>query len=501
MPHYLAHSISKTDLAVPPRNRMLRHANQAALGQPFLQPSKRHINLSNAPTKFNFLAASVQVLAIFIFLGCARLHSEELPDITRIWLSAERGDANAQCVMGVGYFNIHEMNLMNMDVFSTEYSTVGYNYLVKARNWLEKSVAQGNVEAMYQLGRWYFDTDIEKAAKSFRSAADRGHVEAMYQLGECYKRKSEAELENDMIGAAKKAELLNKAAIMYRKAADLGSLDALNDLAVAYELGHGVPEDKRQAEILTKKLITAREKNRQADEKKQAEAKKLAELLYIKDKEIDENAKRAKDKDSIEQDMKAYDAKLAALRSPNVVYEKAIHGPKIKGLFIGMGIKQFAEVAKGLAKACYSDSPEAIVRTVVGDNTSQPGTYVAITVRIKYEDLLFTTLVEAKASSDGVVTEIHLEQIIPRAFEIKDLKFDEFARTVGEAYDLDLEIRSDDDAKMKGMGKAENSLYYKATTSEGVLIKIFRNARKNDDSAIITLEKTISPKERKKSFN
>lgn len=51
---------------------------------------------------------------------------------------------------------------------------------------LQKSAKQGDAEAQYQLGVYYFFDDDEKAFEWFSKAAGQGHATAHYNLSTCY---------------------------------------------------------------------------------------------------------------------------------------------------------------------------------------------------------------------------------------------------------------------------------------------------------------------------
>lgn len=151
---------------------------------------------------------------------------------TRYWMekSAERGDPNAQCDLGVMYTKGHG---------------VPQDY-TKAKEFFEKAADKGNETALFSLGCMY-DTgtgvtqDYAKAAELYQKAADRGNPFAMGNLGTFYK-----------IGRGVPQNAA-KAAELYQQASDRNNAVATCNLASLYEKGNGVPQDNAKAFALYKK--------------------------------------------------------------------------------------------------------------------------------------------------------------------------------------------------------------------------------------------------------
>ena len=150
----------------------------------------------------------------------------------RYWLekSAERGDPNAQCDLGVMYTKGHGVR--------QDYT--------KAKEFFEKAADKGNETALFNLGCMY-DTgtgvtrDYAKAAELYQKAADRGNPFAMGNLGTFYK-----------IGRGVPQNAA-KAAELYQQASDRNNAVATCNLASLYEKGNGVPQDNAKAFALYKK--------------------------------------------------------------------------------------------------------------------------------------------------------------------------------------------------------------------------------------------------------
>ena len=61
----------------------------------------------------------------------------------------------------------------------------------EAAKWCRKAAEQGDVEAQYDLGLYYYSgrgvkEDLVEAVKWYRMAAEQGHAEAQYKIGWCY---------------------------------------------------------------------------------------------------------------------------------------------------------------------------------------------------------------------------------------------------------------------------------------------------------------------------
>jgi hypothetical protein len=91
--------------------------------------------------------------------------------------SAERGDAHAQCELGVSFY-------AGRDV-PKDYSEALY--------WFRKSAERGDRDAQSWLGDCYYSghgvpQDYAVAVGWYREAAERGNGDAQYMLGDCYKK-------------------------------------------------------------------------------------------------------------------------------------------------------------------------------------------------------------------------------------------------------------------------------------------------------------------------
>ncbi len=114
------------------------------------------------------------------------------------------------------------------------------NKFAEAVSWYRKAAAQGEANAMRNLGVCYLDgkgltKEPAEAANWFRKAADLGNQDAPDDLGDLY-------LEG--IGVTKDEAA---AAGWYRKGAERGDGNAMNSLAASYWKGQGVAKSPRDA--------------------------------------------------------------------------------------------------------------------------------------------------------------------------------------------------------------------------------------------------------------
>ena len=169
--------------------------------------------------------------------------------------AAEQGDSDAQCVMGLIYFNGY--GYLYDDYDEETRSRVWSNRFLpdqnrcdykEAEKWLLKSAEQGNSDGQYQLGVMNQRCSNEHGAfEWYRKAAEQGHPDAMESLGMMYE--SGIGVLRDYVEALK----------WYRKAADhirVPKLEYIQKgltresqrmLGLMYENGIGVPRDYAMA--------------------------------------------------------------------------------------------------------------------------------------------------------------------------------------------------------------------------------------------------------------
>jgi TPR repeat protein/Leucine-rich repeat (LRR) protein len=146
------------------------------------------------------------------------------------WWAAARGNARAQCCMGLCY---EQGTGVKMDE-------------AKAAELYAKAAEQGDATGQcwlgvcYELGRGV-EKDDARAAELYGKAADQGLATAQCCMGECY----------ELGGGVEKDEA--NAAELYAKAAEQGDAWAQCRMGLCYELGRGVEKDEaRAAELYAK---------------------------------------------------------------------------------------------------------------------------------------------------------------------------------------------------------------------------------------------------------
>jgi TPR repeat protein len=169
--------------------------------------------------------------------------------------AAEKGHADAQCSLGWDYY-------LGLGDVPQDY--------VQAAAWFLKAADQGWPGGFVALGYLYENTegvkDYTRAAFFYRKAADHGDAEAQTYLGALYERgrgvpQDEAQAMAWFRKAADQgfahaqfrlgflyADTNDPRAVdWYLRAADEGHPTAIAQLAITYELGRGVPQDRVEA--------------------------------------------------------------------------------------------------------------------------------------------------------------------------------------------------------------------------------------------------------------
>lgn len=115
------------------------------------------------------------VLALLPSSASAGMTPEEVKEFEGYKAKAEKGDANAQCILGYCYDS-------GIGVAKDE---------VEAVKWYRKAADQGNAQAQsnlggcYAIGRGVAKDEVE-AVKWYRKAAEQGFALAQFNLGNCY---------------------------------------------------------------------------------------------------------------------------------------------------------------------------------------------------------------------------------------------------------------------------------------------------------------------------
>jgi len=185
--------------------------------------------------------------------------------LVRTKASAEKGNTNAQLVLGYAYANGKDAEGRSMTQDYTEavkwyrkaadqgnaaaqlnlglccYNGHGMTQdYAEAMKWWCKSADQGNAYAQYNLGLCYANgqgvtQDYTEAVKWWCKSADQGKDRAQYYLGVCYANGQG--VTQDYTEAVK----------WYRKAADQGNAEAQFYLGHSYVHGQGAPQDYTEA--------------------------------------------------------------------------------------------------------------------------------------------------------------------------------------------------------------------------------------------------------------
>lgn len=220
---------------------------------------------------------------------------------------AERGDAFAQYVLGVMYYEglgvwrnhakaVKWLRKASEQGLVPAQYVLGRAYLFPAQagiernateavKWLRKAAEQGDAGAQHLLGLTYdrgvgVRTDHVEAAKWYRLAAGQGHVAAQEGLGTIYS-----------MGGFGVPRDYAEAAKWYRRAGEQRDTFSLRQLGLMYRWGHGVPRDHVMAfmlyDIAATLGVTAAAKDRDDIAKKMtpadiAKAKQLARECVAK---------------------------------------------------------------------------------------------------------------------------------------------------------------------------------------------------------------------------
>ena len=160
-------------------------------------------------------------------------------------LSAEQGDPKSQCELGLDYMfgydtapNFEEsLKWLNLAAAQGNEDALKMLEQVEKAKKLLLDAEGGDLEAQYQIGRYYYHgyglaADIEKAKDWYVRAAERGHTEAMYKLGFHY----------DLSGTVPRdgyRESMLEARKWYTLAAKQGHAEAAYRLGRIYYYGFG----------------------------------------------------------------------------------------------------------------------------------------------------------------------------------------------------------------------------------------------------------------------
>ena len=144
--------------------------------------------------------------------------------LVQIFRRAAQGDADAQCHIGICYFNGEGVE----------------QDLQKAVEWFHKAAEQGHADAQNRLGVCYdrgegVEQNSEIANQWFLRAAKQGYAKAQFNIGWHYYT-GDGDPEDS-----------KQAVYWFSKAAEQGHAEAQIYLGLAYLSGNGVPQDSKQA--------------------------------------------------------------------------------------------------------------------------------------------------------------------------------------------------------------------------------------------------------------
>jgi len=238
---------------------------------------------------------SLKTLLATAFFSCFSLtifpnvQQNEKKNIETLTTSAHEGDAEAQCLLGLNYYendsqkSVYWMEKAAIQGHSQAQYFLGSYYLEgigveknyeKACLWLDKSAAQNNAAAQFLIGLIYYRGDLtkqdyKKAFSWFKKAALQDNMVAQYHLGIMYF--SGFGIQKNCLKAAEffeKAALLGEAHAQYElgamlmngegikkdyvkatqwfnKSAEQGKLEAQSALGILYRIGCGVKKNPK----------------------------------------------------------------------------------------------------------------------------------------------------------------------------------------------------------------------------------------------------------------
>jgi TPR repeat protein len=245
---------------------------------------------------------------------------EEVKIFEEAKAKAEKGDAQAQLMLGCYYLNGegvakdskqaaiwwrksaeqgHEVSINNLAGFYFYLKNIyvrdrTQEDVAQAVFWWRKGAELGYPGSQNGLAGCYFygigvEKDMVRAVSLYRKAAERGHDESQFDLAGCY-AKGEG-VEKDMVQAVS----------WYRQSAQQGYGPAQHELADCYVSGQGAPKDEVEAYAYYN-LAGAKDANWWSNESR----KKLADLeKKLSRDEIAAGQKRAREVQKVIDDKKA----------------------------------------------------------------------------------------------------------------------------------------------------------------------------------------------------
>ena len=144
---------------------------------------------------------------------------------------------------------------------------------------LRARAERGDAEAQFMLGERYFlgkgvPQNEKEAAKWYHLAAEQGHAQAQYELGVMYDN-GQGVPQND-----------KEATKWFRLAAEQGIAEAQYNLGVMYALGQGVPEDYLLAYALSNLAASQDPSIEQAIETRDLVAEQMSQKDVLRAQEL-----------------------------------------------------------------------------------------------------------------------------------------------------------------------------------------------------------------------
>lgn len=171
--------------------------------------------------------------------------------------SANKGSTTAMYNLGILFSQGHGKYKNVQEQTKNEYARVLYDLTPDKDNsvkWFYKATKSGNVDAMYALGKAYYQgkgvgQNYTNSAYWFKKSADNGNIDGMYNMGllMCYGR-----------GVS---QSFSKGMEWFQKATKKGDTDAMYCIGVLYKNGCGVPQDND----IASKWLTKAKRNKITD--------------------------------------------------------------------------------------------------------------------------------------------------------------------------------------------------------------------------------------------
>lgn len=185
---------------------------------------------------------------------------------------------------------------------------------------------------------------------------------------------------------------------------------------------------------------------------------------------------------------------LAALNPPHVIYERAAHGPKIKGFFIGMDYGQFSQATQKLFNDAEFDPVLHNCSTPTGSSGSYSLSY-AVQSKPGIPNF-YPPMLRAEFDTKGTLTELTIPaEMTSRSFKSGKLTIDEFVDQFNKAYALNLQF----DLNFQDSSFAQT---YRTVTDQGQIVQVKEPLKSHLNAAyFVVVTKTLSKKGKAEAFD